>query len=46
MAIRQHVEYDGKKYYRYVNFGASISNELMNVAKDALVFMVVGINGT
>lgn len=44
MAIRQHVEYD-KKFYGYVDMGENITVTDTRLAKDALVFMVVCING-
>ncbi|KAL4083816.1 hypothetical protein QTP88_029132 [Uroleucon formosanum] len=44
MAVRQHVEWDGTNYLGYVNVGESICNETMEKAKEALVFLVVGLN--
>jgi hypothetical protein len=47
MAIRKHVSYDGKKFRGYVDLGNDAEyDDSAPVAKDALVFMVVGINKT
>jgi len=45
MAIRQHVEYDGNKFNGYVDMGENVTVTDTRLAKDALVFMVVCING-
>lgn len=44
VAIRQQVEWDGKKYYGFVNCGASVSTDTISEAKEALVIMLVGVN--
>ncbi|EZA48371.1 THAP domain-containing protein [Ooceraea biroi] len=44
MAIRQHIEYDGKQFVGYYDVGNNITNEECSIAKEALVFLVVGIN--
>ncbi|EZA49501.1 hypothetical protein X777_12239 [Ooceraea biroi] len=44
MAIRKHLEYDGKKYHGYVDMGEHIINTDTTLATQALVFMVVCIN--
>lgn len=46
MAIRQHVEYDGKKYFGYVDFGNGLQSDSTEIAKEAIVFMLTAINGT
>ena len=47
MAIRKHVTYDGKTFRGYVDLGNDAEiNDSSPLAKDALVFMVVGINKT
>jgi hypothetical protein len=45
IAIRQHIQFDGHKYYGYVDMGATIEYNDLQVGKEALVFMVVAING-
>lgn len=45
MSIRQHIEYDGKKYCGYVDFGENFSNDNTTVAKEVLLFMFVCMNG-
>jgi len=44
MAIRQHIEYDGKKFSGYCDVGNNIANDECSIAKEALVFLIVGIN--
>ena len=44
MAIRKHVEWDGKKFAGYVDVGAGIENDSAPVATEALVLMVVALN--
>lgn len=44
MAIRQHLEFSGSKYYGRVDIGNGLDNENLVLAKDCLVFMVVSIN--
>lgn len=47
MSIRENIEWDGKKMYGFVDLGTDISIESDDLphAKNALVFMAVGING-
>ncbi|KAG7162936.1 putative DNA transposase THAP9-like 2 [Homarus americanus] len=40
MAIRQHVEWDGKKYHGFIDVGTELDDPLP-VAKEALTFMEV-----
>ena len=45
MAIKKHASRDGKKYPGYVDLGNDVEDDdSAPLAKDALVFMVVGIN--
>ncbi len=46
IAIKKHVEYDGKKFCGYVNLGADYDGVQLNdnVATDPLVFMVTAVN--
>ena len=45
MAMIKHVSSDGKKYRGYVDLGNDVEDDdSAPLAKDALVFMVVGIN--
>ena len=45
MAIKKHDSWDGKKYCGYVDLGNDVEDgDSAPLAKDALVFMVVGIN--
>ncbi|CAI6345174.1 unnamed protein product [Macrosiphum euphorbiae] len=44
MAIRQHLEFDGTKYYGRVDMGNYIDNDSLNTAKQCLVFMAVSVN--
>jgi len=44
MAIRHHVEWDGKNYLGYVDFGAGIDSDKSDIASECLVFMLVSIN--
>jgi hypothetical protein len=47
MAIKKHVSWDGKKFRGYVDLGNSVEDDdSAHIAKDALVFMVVGVNET
>lgn len=45
MAIRRHVEWDGKKFYGYADVGTKTSDDSFPIAKDAFVLMLVAING-
>ena len=45
MAIRKHVSWDREKYRGYVDLGNDVEDDdSAPIAKDALVFMVVGVN--
>ena len=46
MAIRKHVDWDGAKFRGYVDIGTGVVDDFLPEAKDALVFMVVCINGS
>ena len=47
MAIKKHVSWDGKKFRGYVDLGNDVKDDdSAPIAKDALVFMVVGVNET
>lgn len=45
IAIRQHVEHDGQKYHEYVDMGDNKTSANNTFAREALVFIVVCING-
>jgi len=44
VAIRQQFEWDGFWYHGYVNFGRTVETDIMEIATERLVFMVVCIN--
>lgn len=44
IAIRQQVEWDGKRYQGYIDMGTGLDDDGMPLAKEALTFMVVAIN--
>ena len=46
MAIRKHVDCDGEKFRGYVDIGTGVVDDSLPEPKDALVFMVVCINGS
>ena len=46
MAIRKHVDWDGEQFRGYVDIGTGCVDDSLPEAKDALVFMVVCINGS
>ncbi|VEN64055.1 unnamed protein product [Callosobruchus maculatus] len=46
MSIRHKVEWDGYKTYGYIDLGLDVESENLEEAKEALVFMVVALNGT
>lgn len=46
MSIRQHLEWDGKNFHGYVNFGTEINDDRNQLAKEAFVLLIVCINGT
>jgi len=47
MSIREQIEWDGNKTHGFVDMGSNISIDDDNLvhAKNALVFMAVGVNG-
>ena len=45
MAIRQHVEFDGKRYHGYVDLGTGIDSDDLPVAKEALCYIIVPLKG-
>ena len=44
VAIRQHTEWDGTKFVGYIDLGTRLDEDSMPVAKEALTFMVAGVN--
>ena len=44
MAIRQQLEWDGNKFRGYIDMGTCLDDDSMPLAKEALTFMVVGVN--
>lgn len=46
MAIRKKIEWDGKKFHGYVDFGGSLDTDEAPEAKEALVMLVTGINAS
>lgn len=46
MAIRKHIEFDGKKTHGYVEVSSDFGSESLEVATQALVIMLVGINNS
>jgi len=44
VAIRQQLEWDGKRFCGYIDMGTGIDDDTMPLAKEALTFMVVGFN--
>ena len=46
IAIRKHLEWDGRKFHGYVDFGVDFDDDATSLAKEAFVLLVVGINGT
>lgn len=44
ITVRQGIEFDGNRYFGYVNLGVECSDVEKELAKEALVFMVVAIN--
>ncbi|CAB3989247.1 Hypothetical predicted protein [Paramuricea clavata] len=44
MAIRKHVEWDGKQFRSYVDLGTGINDDSLAEATDALVFMAGSVN--
>jgi len=45
MAIKKHVEWDGKQFRGYVDIGTGVQDDTLPPATKALVFMVVAVNG-
>lgn len=46
MAIRKHVEWDGRRFRGYVDVGTDINDDTLPPATEALVFMVVTLDGS
>ncbi|KAJ8980515.1 hypothetical protein NQ317_007935 [Molorchus minor] len=46
MAIRRRVEWTGSKFAGYVDIGTNIDSDILPHAREALVFMVVCLNGS
>jgi hypothetical protein len=44
MSIRQHVDWNGSRSLGYVNFGVNMESDCLPLAKEALVFLIVGVN--
>lgn len=46
IAIRKHVEWDGKRCYGYIDMGTELDNDTdsLPVAREALTFMIVSVN--
>lgn len=44
IAICQHIEWDGKNHYEYVNFETDLNNDQIDMANECLVFMIVAVN--
>lgn len=44
MAIKRRIEWDGRKFHGYVDFGGGLDTDEVPEAKEALVFLVTGIN--
>lgn len=44
MAIRKNIEFDGSKYYGYVDFGFNNTSNCVEPAKEVLVFLLVYLN--
>lgn len=44
MSIRKHIEFDGQRYYGFVDLGTGETDDSAPEASEALVFMVVAIN--
>lgn len=45
MAIRKKIEWDGKKFHGFVNYGIELEDDANSAAKEAFVLLVVCING-
>lgn len=45
MSIRRHIEWDGKKFHGYVNYGIDTDDDQTAVAKEVFVIMAVCVNG-
>lgn len=44
MAIRQKLDFDGQNYYGRLDFGTGLEYDILELAKECLVFMVVSMN--
>ncbi|KAG8232339.1 hypothetical protein J437_LFUL012929 [Ladona fulva] len=45
MAIRRHVEWDGKRISGYIDYDTGLDSDNLPVAKEALTFMLTAVNG-
>ena len=45
MAIEKHVEWDGKQFRGYADFGTGVQDDTLPPATEARVFMVVEVHG-
>lgn len=45
ISIRRHIEWDGRKFHGYVDFGVELQDDSNGNAKEAFVLMVLCING-
>lgn len=46
MSIKRHIEWDGKRFRGFVDLGTELDDDAVPAAKDALVLMVVCLNGS
>ena len=46
MSIRQHVEWDGSKFQGFIDMGTELDDDQLPVAKEALTFMAVALDGS
>lgn len=44
MSVRKQIEWDGRKFYGYVDVGSNLDSDTVPEAKEALVFMLVALN--
>ena len=45
MAIKQQIEWDGKNFVGFVDIGSGVDDDTAPVATEALVLLVVSLNG-
>ena len=46
ISIRKHVEWDGKRCRGYIDMGTEFDDDSLPIAKEALTFMIVSVNGS